>query len=73
MGVIPCSDLGGLRAPSSDPKFLNFHGVFGKSLPNNRLAPLPVLVHPPLGNPGSAIAGINKETKVARKEKRKKE
>ena len=46
---------GRVPPPTSGPKFLHFHAVFGKDWPNNRLAPPPLgLAPPPLGNPGSA-------------------
>ena len=44
----------GMRSPPFGPKCLDFHAVFRKNWPNNRLAPPFVLAPPPLGNPGSA-------------------
>ena len=56
----PCSggSRGGARdaRPPCGPKFLQFHAVFSKNWPNNRLAPPLGLAPPPLGNPASATA-----------------
>ena len=58
---------GGARdARPPGPKFLHFHAVFGKNLPNNRLAPPPLgLAPPPLGNPGSATAKCQVQHNIA--------
>ena len=45
--------------PRSGPKFLHFHTVFGKNLPNNRLA-APSQVGPRLENPRSATGYYGK-------------
>ena len=50
------ADIGGSGDghPSSGPKFLHFHVVFGKNRSNSRLLPTGDWRLSPLGNPGSA-------------------
>ena len=53
---IAVADLRG-RVPPWEPKFFQFHAVFGKIWQNHMLAPPPPLgelASPPRGNPGSA-------------------
>ena len=47
-------DLGGSKDAPHRPKRLHFQAIFGKNLPNNRLAH-PWISTPPLANPGSPL------------------